>query len=321
MAARSQSRVIFLASRRGTTMRIIAATILFFASGLAVASVSNWMPIEIENGLPIIPITLNGEPARAMLDTGASGNSVSQFFLDAHEGEYSKGQGVIVTSTNDQRRTAMINNMRLGIFGTEFEIDQLVPAYYDDFDFIIGRPFFELFVVQIDYPGRRMRIMDHASIDMKKFANVKMRRDGDFGPPQVRVEMNGEVKAWLVLDTGNAGRLMYGCANADRRGWLEKYAVTRGLATGANNVSAQVDLFRLPTFTIGPFEMEDVLVGVSAGGDFSIERTRRDSRTTGFRLKKGGNKKTDGILGFDVLQHYVVTMDLKRNRLNLDVPR
>lgn len=301
-------------------MKLVTTLVLLCISGSAFAGVSSWIPVEIENGLVILPITLNGEPARAMLDTGASGNSISQYYLDAHEGEYSTGQGIIVTSPNERRRTAMANNIMLGILGTEFEIDQLVPAYYDDFDFIIGLPFFELFVVQIDYPGRRMRIMDHASIDMKKLANVKMRRDGDSGPPQVRVELNGEVKTWLMLDTGNAGRLMYGRANAERRGWLEKYPITQGEAVGINNVSSEIDLFRLPTVTIGPFEMENVLIGVSAG-DFSIERTRRDSRTTGFRLKKGGSKKTDGILGFDVLQHYIVTIDVRRNRLNLDIPR
>jgi predicted aspartyl protease len=280
-----------------------------------------WTPIDISNGHVIIPITLNGEPARAMLDTGANANMVSQAFLDAHEGEFSKGQAVIVSGVNDQRRTAMANNLTLGIFGTEFEIDQLVPGYFSNFDMIIGLPFFELFVVQIDYPGQRMRIMDHAAIDMKKFANVKMRRDGGSGSPQVRIKLNDEVKAWVLLDTGNAGRLMYGRANAERRGWLEDYPVTSSEVTGVNNVSADVDLFRLPTMTIGPFEMENVLVGVSSGGSFSIDRTRRDDRTTGFRLKKGGKKKTDGILGFDILQHYIVTIDLKRNRLNLDVPR
>jgi predicted aspartyl protease len=302
-------------------MRIFGAIVLLCVSASTSAEISPWTPIEIENGHVIIPITLNGEPAKAMLDTGAASNSVSQYFLDAHEGDYSTGRGVIVTGVNEQRRTAMVNNLRLGLFGTEFEIDQLVPGYYSDFDFIIGLPFFELFVVQIDYPGKRMRIMDHASIDMKKLANVKMRRAGGSGQPQVRVEMNGDAKAWLMLDTGNNGPLMYGRDNAERRGWLEEFPVAPSEVSGINNVSADIDLFRLPAVTIGPFEMENVLVGVSAGGNFSIARTRRDDRTTGFRLKKGGKKKTDGIIGFDILQHYVVTIDLRRSRLNLDVPR
>ncbi len=134
-------------------MKLVTTLVLLCIFGSAFAGVSSWVPVEIENGLVILPITLNGEPARAMLDTGAGGNSISQYYLDAHEGEYSTGQGVIVTSHSDQRRTAMANNIMLGIFGTEFEIDQLVPAYYDDFDFIIGLPFFELFVVHIDHPA------------------------------------------------------------------------------------------------------------------------------------------------------------------------
>lgn len=301
-------------------MRIIAAIVLLCASASTLAEISAWVPIDTSSGQVIIPITLNGEPARALLNTGSNGNMVSQAFLDAHEGEYSVGQGATVTGGSGSYRSTMINDMTLGIFGTEFEIDQLASGYFDNYDLMIGLPFFELFVVQIDYPGQRMRIMDHGSINMKKLANVKMRREGGSGSPQVRVEMNGDVKAWLKLSTGNSGPLIYGRANAERRGWLEDYRVDHGEDSGTNDDYAGIDLFRLPTITIGPFEMEDVLVGVTSG-DYSVERTRRDTRTTGFRLQKGGKKRTDGTLGFDILQHYIVTIDMRRNRLNLDVPR
>jgi len=283
---------------------------------------SPWVPIEIDDGQVIMPITLNGEPARAMLDTGASANFVSQAFLDAHEGGFSVGQGVVVTGIDGRRRTAMANNMRLGMFGTEFEIDQLIPGPFADFDMIIGLPFFELYIVQIDYPGQRIRILDHDAINMKKFANVKMRRAGGSAQPQIRVELNDEVKAWLMLDTGNNGPILYSRSNAERRGWLDNYPVTRGEIIGINAIPSGMDLFRLPTMVVGPFEMENVLVGIPAGSDqFSVKRVDGDDRSTGWRLKKGGKKKTDGILGYDVLQHFILTIDLKRNRLNLDMPR
>ncbi len=303
-------------------MRIPGFLLLLLLAAPALGSVSEWMPIEVRNGQPIMPISLNGQPARALLDTGATANFVSQSFLEEHEGGFSVGQGVIVTGVDGRRRTAMANNMRLGMFGTEFEIDQLIPSPFEGFDMIIGLPFFELYVVQIDYPGQRIRIMDHDAINMKKVANVKMRRSGGSAQPQVRVKLNDEVKAWLMLDTGNNGPILYSRSNAERRGWIENYPVMRGELVGINDIPSDMDLFRLPTMTIGPFEMENVLLGIPAGRDpFSVSRVDGDDRSTGWRLKKGGKKKTDGILGFDVLQHFILTIDMKRNRLNLDMPR
>ena len=286
-------------------MRIIAALVLLCLSALSMAADTAWTPIDTSSGQVIIPITLNGEPARAMLDTGAVGNIVSQAFLDS----------------NDTRSKSPVDAITLGVSGTEFEIGALATSISHDYDLIIGLPFLELHVVQVDYPDQRIRIIDRESIDMKRLANVKMRRAPGTVKPQVRVKMNGKVKAWLMFDTGNSGPLMYARASAERKGWLEDYSVNYSEVTGVSNVPAGADLFRLPKVTIGPFELEDVLVGVSDGGRPGAERSRQDSRDTGFRLKKGGKKTIDGNLGFDILQHYIVTLDMRRNRLNLDVPR
>jgi len=283
-------------------MRIIAVLALLCLSVPSIAEDSTWTSIDTSSGQVIIPITLDGESARAMLDTGAIGNRVSQTFLDA--GSLSPA-----------------DTMTLGVSGTEFEIGELVTGVVDEYDLIIGLPFLELYIFQVDYPGQRMRIIDRESLDMKKLANVKMRRAPGSVKPQVRVQMNGKVKAWLMFDTGNGGPLMYARADAERKGWLEDYPVSYSEVTGVNNVPAGADLFRLPKVTIGPFEVEDVLVGVSGGGSSGAERERRNSRDTGFRLKKGDKKTSDGNLGYDILQNYIVTLDLKRNRLNLDVPR
>lgn len=301
-------------------MRAITLVLLLCLYSPASADVSNWVPVEINNGHIILPVTIEGEPASALLDTGSTGHGISEKFLASHEGSYSRGRVITVVGIKEKRDTNMINGVSLGIFGAEFTVNQLMPTQMDDIDFILGLPLFERFIVQIDYPNKRVRIMDHDALNLRKFSNVKMKRAGGVGRPQVRVDLNGEYKGWLMLDTGNNGPILLGRSIAERNGWLDKYAMIDGTTTGVNDVAAAIELFSLPSMTIGPVELENVMVSVPAEGEeLQLSRIDPIEWTTGTHIKKG--KKTDGILGFDVLQHFVVTIDFKRSLLNLDVPR
>lgn len=286
----------------------------------ASADVSNWVQVEINNGQVILPVTLEGQPANALLDTGSIGHGISEKFLASHEGAYSRGRVVTVRGIKEDRDTNMINGVSLGIFGAEFTMNRLLPLMADDVDFVLGLPFFELFVVQIDYPKKRVRIMNRDSLDLRKFSNVKMRRAGGVGHPQVRVNLNGEYKGWLMLDTGNNGPILLGRSIAERNGWLDKYPTVEGTTTDVNDVAAGIQTFSLPSMTIGPVELENVMISVPLEGEeLQLGRFDPIEWSTGTRIKSG--KKTDGILGFDILQHFVVTIDFERSLLNLDVPR
>ena len=301
-------------------MRMITALVVLCVSSPVFAAASAWIPVEISNGQIIIPITLGGEPARALLDTGAEGHAISEPFLAGQEGSYTKGKPLTVSGVTSSRRTNWINNVDIGLFGVEFEIDDLMPILDDDIDFILGLPFFELFIVQIDYPGKRMRIVDRKSLDLKKFANVKMKRSGGSGHPQIQVNLNGEMNAWLMLDTGNNSGIYMQRSKVEKMGWLDQYRTTESAVSGVNDVATGTETFRLPALTIGPYEMENVQVFVPAEGEkTNLSRLDTVSWSTGTHLKK--DKKTMGILGYDILQHFIVTIDFKRSLLNLDVPR
>lgn len=301
-------------------MRVVAALLVLCVSSSALAGASAWIPIEIDHGQIILPITLNGEEGRALLDTGAEGHAISESFLAENEGGYTKGKPIKVSGVSETRRTNWINGVQVGLFGAEFEMNQLMPMVADDIDFILGLPFFQLFIVQIDYPGRQMRIIERESFDLKKYANVKMKRSGGSGRPQVQVEMNGEYKAWLAFDTGNSGGIYMVRSKAERLGWLEKFGSIDSSVTGVNDTSTGTETFSLPSMTIGPYELEDVVVFVPAEGErTNLTRLDTVSWSTGSHIKT--DKKTDGILGYDILQHFIVTIDFRRSLLNLDVPR
>ncbi len=301
-------------------MRSFVALLLMFVSAPVIAGATPWIPFEIENGHIYLPITLNGEPARALLDSGSEGNAISMAFLESHEGNYSRGQAIIVRGVNSEVTTHYVNDVQFGMHGAEFEVDDLMPFDDASFDFIIGLPFFNQFVVQIDYLEKQLRLVTHDAIDMKKFANVKMKRAANSVQPMVRVDLNGEDKIWLIFDTGSNGGVFIQRMRAEEHDWLERYATETSSVTGFTGESAGVDVFKIPTLTIGPFTLENVLVKVpEKGGKINLGQWRPGEWTTGTKIKRTQN--ADGILGYDVLRHFIVTVDFKRRRLNLDVPR
>ncbi len=201
------------------------------------------------------------------------------------------------------------------MFGTSFKVDNLMPLRLHSADLLIGLNFFEHFILQIDYPKSRLRILTHDAIDLKKHANVKMKKAGGNAQPMVKVNLNDEYKLWLMLDTGNNTGILMPRSVAVRRGWMEKYGSVQGLVGGVTKASS-VERFNIPTMTLGPFTLENVIMMVPGEGE-KTTIGRETSARLGSRLKK---ESEDGILGYDVLKHFIVTIDFKRSLLHLALP-
>ena len=65
----------------------------------------------------VIPVTLNGEESRAILDSDATGNGVSERFLERHEGEYSNGKQIFLDGINGVRKVRLVNGLDIEMFG------------------------------------------------------------------------------------------------------------------------------------------------------------------------------------------------------------
>lgn len=296
-------------------MKLIAALVLILASAPTIAGVSQWIPFESARGHITIPITLNGKETRAILDSGANGNAISERFLSAHEGEYQAGRKVIVTGVLGERTVRLADGINVGMFGANFTIGELMPTRLYGFDFIVGLPFFQNYILQFDYPNSRLRIIDHESFDLKPHANVKMKRIGGRGAPVVKVRLNDEWSPWLLLDTGSTGGVFLKRGDAQRFDWLERFATVEGRIRGVNKAAGSERL-NLPLMTLGPFTLENVMVTVQAEGE-TTNVGQGQGMGTGTRIKKA---ESDGILGYDVLKHFIVTIDFKRSLLHLEPP-
>ena len=179
----------------------------------------------------------------------------------------------------------------------------------------LGAGFLKLFVFQFDYPNQRVRMISRDSLDMKQLKNVESKKSRDGGSPLVKVNLNNESDVWLILDTGASGGILLERSVAAKRDWLDRYPALEASARGVN-ATADLQAFNLPTMTIGDFEIENPIILVPELGDeLAIFESNAE---LGTRIPK--SRKAKGLLGFDILKHFVVTIDYKSGYVHLEAP-
>lgn len=296
-------------------MKSMFVAVVLLLSMSAHAAVSEWIPFDSQGGHISIPATVNGVATRAILDSGAAGNGISEEFLANNDVDYKQGRRVVVEGVAGKRKVRLVDDLKIGLFGTEFEIDRMMPVRLGNAGVIIGLGFFNNFILQIDYPNSQLRIITQDSLDLKELANVRMKKAARSPQPIVKVDMNGEAELWLTLDTGNSTGILIPRRSATRFDWLEKYGTSESRVSGVTRTT-NVERFNLPELTLGPVVLENVIVIVPEEG----ERTNvgKDvSAKLGTRIKETAS---DGILGYDVLKHFIVTIDYRRSFLHLGLP-
>jgi hypothetical protein len=86
------------------------------------------------------------------------------------------------------------------------------------------------------------------------------------------------------------------------------------MSSGVNAI-AITESFRIPEFKIGPFVLEDVLVSIPAEGQSANLQSQYS--TSGSRIR---GRKVQGLIGYDVLQHFLLTIDYKGGHVHLGLP-
>lgn len=286
---------------------------------LASAAATDWVDMTIDNGRVAVETKVAGIVGRSMFDTGAQISGINSQFLNAHGLEFRQGTKVKVVGVVDAERRQTYLDIPVEIFGTTIEFGDLVDVNIGspEWQLSIGAGFFEKLVVQFDYPNQRMRLITRDSIDLKKLKNVESRRDPNGGgSPLVKVRLNDQKDVWLIMDTGNSGGILIERAIAEKAKWLDQYPTTSGTAQGVN-ASGWIDRFVLPKLTFGGFEILDPSVSVPAE-DRGVELFKKE-RTTGSNVKKARGQYR-GLLGYDILKHFVVTIDYKRGHVHVAPP-
>lgn len=278
-----------------------------YASG-----VSEWLPLEINRGHMIIDIEINGVPTKAMLDTGAENNGISRAFLEKNKIAHKQGYPIVLKGVYGEQKTHSVDGLELGLIGVDIPFNDLIPfAGNDRFDVILGMPLFHAFVFQFDYPQSRMRIASREAINIKEAANVSMKGNKSRSRLVVTVNIDG-YDTDLLFDTGNSGGILLNRPFAERKGWIEKYKKLEATSSGVIKNAVSIDVLTLPEMSFGPYTLEDVLVSIP---EKNFSKNLKSKRRGGERFRTTVDYK--GILGYDVLKHFVVTLDARKAKLHI----
>ena len=168
---------------------------------------------------------------------------------------------------------------------------------------VLGSRFLASFVLEIDFPGRRVRFLDARRFEVPEHTDaahqavLPIRFDG--GRPIVEIELSS-VRVPAVITTGAPGTLMLPGGWAPGASLQPDPQATAMLAPmpGAGRLEAVT----AARFQIGPFAESDVPMLVAERG------------------VQGAGARSDALLGVDLLKRFVLRIDYPRKRLWLAEP-
>lgn len=286
-------------------------------SGKALAGFTNWVDMEINNGHISIPVEISGIATRAILDTGSQANAVNRAFRNKHELEWGKGASVNIRGVHGTSRMATFNRVPVTMFGSTLNFDGLVemPLGHHSNGLLLGATFLDSFILQIDYPNQRIRFALHQDLDLRKSENIEFQLHKGRAMPIVKIGLGPEKSTWVLFDTGNNGGVLFNKSFARTMKWADTLPEQQSMAIDATSHVAVMDTYRIPELQFGPYTLENVLVSVPA--DDSHVNVLEQYQTVGSRIK---GKRVQGILGYDVLKHFVVTIDYKNGHAHIGLP-
>lgn len=285
-----------------------------FAAQSAYAGASEWVKMKVADGFLMLETEVSGVPGFSIIDTGADFNAVNDAFLDANNLTYDKGRFIEVSGVFATQRRYTYGEIPVTVFGSRINFHDVVGLNLrsPDIQMILGASFLEGYIFQFDYPNQRLRLITRDSVDLKKIQNIKTSKHRWGGAPLVRVSLADDTDAWLTMDTGSTGGLLIDRDLANRLGWLENHASEEGESSGAIS-SGRMEYFTVPSIGFGPVKIADVAVSVPAQGE-SLEFFEKYT-PLGTRIPVGGKSK--GLLGYDILQHFVVTIDYEKGYVHV----
>ncbi|WP_068379327.1 aspartyl protease family protein [Paraglaciecola hydrolytica] len=297
-------------------MKYLCTFLLFLFCNSGHASVSTWVDVTIDNGHIKFPVVVQGYAGMAILDSGAFTNGLNENFKLKHNINVVEGKKIDIRGAYGHDKRATYVDFSVEMFGANLSFENLlsVSLGHSDNAILLGAGFMKQFVFQIDYVNKRMRILGRDSIDLKKVQNLDMKSQRSSGVPIVKVGLNNEENVWLLLDTGNNGSVMLERSIAIAHHWLDKYPTKSSIIHGAIRAGYN-DTFNLPELKIGPYTLENVFVSVPAKGQQSNLTKQYQEPLS--RIK---SKKVEGILGYDVLKHFVLTIDYAEGLGHLGIP-
>jgi predicted aspartyl protease len=255
-----------------------------------------WTPGQIE-----VQVSVNGTPpVWFIVDTGAEYSILGERLAQALQ---------LGTFERWQRRFARGVSLRIG--DVELRDQEVMILPLDNFRRqgraivgLVGFDFFERYVVEFDYLAHRLAVYEPRTFHSSRTTTVDLTFAGRLSVVPVTITLAGgrALRARVILDTGASQSLIlrHPFAQAHGLGDLARqHPTTRAGSVASGTV----------TFLQLPVERLSLARWSIPGG---VLRIYGDS--TG----AGGDTRTDGALGNEILRRFRMTVDYSRKQLHLE---
>lgn len=285
-----------------------------FAAKAAHAGATEWIDIHIVDGQVYLDSEISGIPGYAVIDTASETNAVNGRFLAAQNLKFKKGRKVKVSGVLAESRHDTYKEIPAKLLGTDVEFKNIIEQDMEstEVQLLLGASFLENYIFQLDLPNSRVRLISHDSVDLKKIQNVESKKNPDGGPPLVRVSLGPSTDAWLTMDTGNNGGIIIDRRLAMRLDGFDSFPKKEVSITAVGR-EGSMEEFRVPSVKLGEFEIKSPLVWIPAR-DQTMDIFETDTKV-GTRIAERTVSK--GLLGYDILRMFVITIDFKNSLVHL----
>lgn len=266
------------------------------------------LPFEHQRGRIWLKATLNGQPAEAILDSGAAG--IYALEPAATQARGARGAPVSISGIGESVAKAwQASALELGLGPLLLKVPYILAPAYDvpprrPIDVIVGFDLLTRYAVEVDYVGSRLRLFPSWGYRPKpeyhalraSFAGRNAVVDAELTLPGVGLR---RIKA--MLDTGSSFGVEISRRMALREGLDDRFAELP-VEKGPGGISGAAQVRRLGGATL------------SLGGANLATEARVSMTSAGM----GGAKSDyDVLIGDDVLRHYDLVFHYWRGRVYL----
>lgn len=266
------------------------------------------IPFELSRNHIFLRVQVNGTgPYSFMLDTGSEANIIATDILGS-VGAKGGTEGAVAGVGEGQSQALVLSNIGFQIGDLRLSPDTVFGMPLDAIsglegrkvDGLMGYDFFRDHVVEIDYQRRLLRLTDAAGANlgphafMLTFINRLPMIDA-----VLTDERNVDVRCKLEVDTGATRPLLLSASftRAHPDFQFSNSSIRVPLLGGAGSGSMQ-RITRVRKVTIGPYEIDQVVTGISESG-------------TGLTAWEG----VDGIIGGELLARFHLLVDYAHSRI------
>jgi predicted aspartyl protease len=292
---------------------LFALALSFLLAGTAVAAAAEpvVMPFLFRNNHILFRGTVNDSDSLwFILDTGAMGNvlnrsTVDRLGLTVAEGAEAHGAGGRVAA-------GIVSGATIRLPGVELPATMLVAIPLDQValksghpcDGVIGAPFFDRAVVEVDYARSRLVLHDPAATrPAGKGTTLPLTFDRNLPYVTARLTPPGgePVEGRYVIDTGSTMSLILSPGFVTETKALERAPRTLKIQMGGVGGLSEQALGRVEKFELGPYALARPTAAFRAAGPGAI-----------------GEENSHGNIGGEVLRRFKVTFDYPRKQVTLE---